>query len=104
MKVVSVLVARHLQIPNAPMAAPETDRSLPIGKACPHPTPCIQRRAIDLQPVCRNGDAPCGRYLAAVDRGRSRWRHLDICRGNLSGTAVQANPVAGEVVLTVGLT
>src|ERR1700676_959867 len=82
-----VSIARHLQITNASVAAPKTDRAFPIGEARSHPAVGIQLRGFDPKTVGRNDDAPSGRHLAAFDVGRHCRRYAVVGRGDLDGTA-----------------
>src|SRR5438132_1299162 len=96
-------VAGHFKIPHPAVAAPKTDRPFPVAKARCHPAPRIQRATLDRKRQPRNCDAPRDRNLAAFDLGKRRRRHLDISGCELFGFAGWQDPVAGTVVVAVGL-
>src|SRR5205807_6954149 len=96
-------VAGHFKVPHPAVAAPKTDRPFPVAKARCHPALRIQRDSLDRKRQPRNCDAPRDRNPAAFDLGKRRRRHLDISGCELFGFAGWQDPVAGTVVVAVGL-
>src|SRR5581483_6676111 len=96
-------IPRQLQIADTGVTAAETDRALPIGKARSVPGALVQRAAFYRQRELRDRDLPPNRKLVAVDIDARARIHFDVARTELPRSPVGRDPVAGDIVVSVGL-
>src|SRR5882724_13369706 len=96
-------ITRHLQISYACVAAMKADRALPTGEARAHPGLEIEWHRFDRKREGGDRNLPLNGKLASFDLDRRLRRHADIGGRNRPRRAIGHDPVAGHVIVAVGL-